>query len=154
MRHASPMQDLVVNHPLQETNNKVFIFFIQVQSFKYEQKPSHIFQTIAKDTSDPALILGWKPHWGLDWALQFMVHSTRIPYAQEEPLWVSPKLPETVRPQTPCCLRSSLNIILWLFPWSLIHLANIYPFYYMLNISCFWSHLRTLNWSFFFKKNL
>lgn len=36
----------------------MFIFCIQLQSFKYEQKLSHILQAIAKDASDTALIVG------------------------------------------------------------------------------------------------
>ena len=72
-----------------------------MQSFKYEQKPSHIFQAIAKDPSDTAFILGWQPYWDSDWAVQLTVHATGIPYAQEEPLWISPKLPKTVRSQMP-----------------------------------------------------
>lgn len=142
MRHASPVQDLVVNHLLQETNDKVFIFLIQMQGFKYEQKPSHIFQTIAKDTSDTAFILGRKPHWVSDWAFKFMVHSTRIPYAQEEPLWVSPKLPETVRPPNIFVIYV-LHWMLyfdWLFPWHLNLLAKylsylLYVQHFMLLIS-------------------
>ncbi|XP_074261725.1 uncharacterized protein LOC101053593 isoform X2 [Saimiri boliviensis] len=34
----------------------------KLQNFKHEQKPSHIFQTIAKVTSERAFILGRKSH--------------------------------------------------------------------------------------------
>lgn len=59
---------------------------LQVQSFKYEQKLYHIFQATTKDSSNTTFITGRQPHRDTSWPLQFTVHTTGIPYSEEEPL--------------------------------------------------------------------